>query len=161
MRRDTVAQAQAGAKERKPTDAEIASVTTALLKMGYPQPDLDKVRASLASLKIRRYGPGEVIIEEGDKPGDAFVTHTGIVEVFKATAEGREVKIAEVAPGSVVGEMALLTGYPRSATVKAKGECELFVVAPPVFRMLVDASPVFKAKMDALIEERRRALARV
>jgi subfamily B ATP-binding cassette protein HlyB/CyaB len=142
-------------------DAAVSSITFALLKSGYPQPDLDKVRTHLAGLTLRKCKPGETLIKEGDKPGDAYVTHTGALEVYKHTGGTQDTKIAEVGPGSVVGEMALLTGFQRSATVKAKGEAEVFVLSPKDFHMLLSNSPAFKAKMEALVEERKKALARV
>lgn len=142
-------------------DVEASSFTTGLLKLGYPEADLERIRKMLPGLILQRLKPGEVLIKEGDKPGNAYVTHKGSVGVFKHTGGGQDAKIAEVGPGSVVGEMALLTGYPRSATVKGGEDCEVFVLSPKDFHMLLHESPTFKGKMDALVEERRKALARV
>ena len=143
------------------TSADISTITTALLKSGYPEPDLAGVRGRLGELKLRKYRPGETLIKEGDRPGDAYILHSGALEVLKHTGGGKDAKIAEVAPGSLVGEMALLTGFARTATVKAKAEAEVFVLTPRDFHMLLHASAGFAAKVDALVEERKRALAKV
>lgn len=138
----------------------LASINQALLKNGFPQPDLDQIQDRLATFKLRKVKAGEVLIKEGDKAGDAYITHAGRLGVFKHADSG-ETRIAELGPGVVVGEMALLTGYARTATVKAASDCEVFVVTPKDFTMLLNSSAAFKAKMDALVEERKRELARV
>lgn len=143
------------------SDVEASSFTTGLLKLGYPEADLERVKQLLSGLTLQAFKPGDTIIKEGDKPGNAYVTHKGKLEVFKHTGGGQDARIAEVGPGSVVGEMALLTGYPRSATVKAGEACELFALSPKDFHTLLHESAAFKAKMEALVEERRKALARV
>lgn len=142
-------------------EAEAASFSKGLLKAGLPESDMAAVKERLPSLTLRRCEAGEALILEGDEPGDAFVTAAGQLEVFKRTGSRKDMKIAEVGPGTVVGEMALLTGFARSATVKAKDAAEVFVLHPDEFRLLLEASAAFKAKMDALVEERRKALARV
>ncbi|HEX6916796.1 MAG TPA: MFS transporter, partial [Phycicoccus sp.] len=58
---------------------------------------------------------GEVLVREGDPPGSAYVVRRGRLEVLVA---GQRVR--EVGPGEVLGELALLTGEPRSATVRAR-----------------------------------------
>lgn len=143
------------------TSADLSTITTALLKAGYPEPDLERIKEQLAGLKLRKCAAGETLIKEGDHPGDAYITHNGILEVFKHTGGGTDAKIAEVAPGALVGEMALLTGFARTATVRARGPAEVFVLTPKDFHMLLHESKSFKAKVDALVEERKRALAKV
>jgi CRP-like cAMP-binding protein len=60
---------------------------------------------------------GTVLCKEGD-PGDAmFILETGAARVQKRTAQGLDEELATLGPRSVVGEMALLDGRPRSATV--------------------------------------------
>ena len=62
---------------------------------------------------------GRQLFARGD-PGDAcYVVLTGALEVTAADAEGREVWLASLAPGALIGEMAVLDGLPRSATVSA------------------------------------------
>ena len=77
--------------------------------------------------------PGEVLTNEGELGYDSFIILDGSAEV---TVAGRG--IASLGPGSFVGEMALLDGKPRSATVRAK---------TPLLLLLVDA-----AALAALLE---------
>src|SRR3954452_23577412 len=64
-------------------------------------------------------GPMERVIVQG-QPGDSlFVVVEGTVEVMLRRADGAEVNLATRPHGTVLGEMSLLTGEPRSATVRA------------------------------------------
>ena len=72
---------------------------------------------------IENYAPGDQIIRQGD-PGDRFyLIRQGKVSVRKGNPE---VPIAELAEGDFFGEMALLSGQPRNASVWAKESCLLY-----------------------------------
>ncbi len=72
---------------------------------------------------------GEVIIAEGD-PGDGiFVVASGKVRVEKATIDQRQEVLAMLGSGECFGELSLVDRKPRSATVRASGETEVFVFA--------------------------------
>lgn len=80
-------------------------------------------RAELAQ-KPRRllFGPLECIVRQGDPGSSLFVILRGKVEVSVAADGGSEAKIAQLGPGDSFGEMSLMTGEPRSATVRAAGD---------------------------------------
>ena len=72
---------------------------------------------------IENYAPGDQIIRQGD-PGDRFyLIRQGKVSVRKGNPE---IQIAELAEGDFFGEMALLSGQPRNASVWAKESCLLY-----------------------------------
>ena len=71
-----------------------------------------------ARVEVRRYGGGEVLFKEGDAPDGLYLIRRGSVTVSRTIA-GREVVLSYVSAGNYVGEMALLTDSPRSATVRA------------------------------------------
>ena len=73
------------------------------------------------------YGPGETILRTGAEGGSMFVVLRGRVEI-RVHRNGRSIRVAEITPGEVIGEMSLLTGEPRSADVRAMGEVELVEV---------------------------------
>jgi CRP-like cAMP-binding protein len=95
---------------------------------------------------------GATVIAEGG-PGDGFfVIESGTVEVTK---EGHHV--AELGPGDFVGEIALLVGSSRMATVTATTDLRCWALTPWDFRTLVEASPSIAWKvmqaMAARLEE--------
>ncbi len=75
-----------------------------------------------------------------------------------ATASQGDQDLATFGPGSFFGEMALLDGGPRSATIVADEPMHLLVVDPRNFARLVDETPTVARKMLRVLAERVRAL---
>ncbi|MGE5169247.1 MAG: cyclic nucleotide-binding domain-containing protein [Rudaea sp.] len=63
--------------------------------------------------------PGDVLLKQGDSGDDLFLVLTGRIGIRVEHADGTVTDVDEIRPGGVVGEMALLTGQPRTATVFA------------------------------------------
>ncbi len=99
--------------------------------------DLEKL--SQACL-LRHYGAGESILKEGSTGLGLFLITSGRVEVFK-THEGRTVRLAELAGGDVLGEMALLDDQPRSASAVALVDTECLLLSRDRFRTLLKRRP--------------------
>lgn len=79
----------------------------------------DMLRAIAAEAHERRFAKGEAIFHEGD-PADAFLILTqGTVKVFVASDRGDELVLATLRPPESLGEVSLLDGGPRSASVAA------------------------------------------
>jgi CRP/FNR family transcriptional regulator, cyclic AMP receptor protein len=78
----------------------------------------------------RRFGPGEVIMRQGDGAIALFAVLSGRVQVSRLGADGQEQALRTMGPGGYFGEMALLSNRPRSATVAASpdGEVECLVL---------------------------------
>ncbi len=86
--------------------------------------------------RIRRFRPGTVIMKAG-RPGEALhVVLDGEVAVRRSGRRG-----LTLGPGSVVGELAMLDGGPRTATVLAKGELVTLTIGRARFRKLLASEP--------------------
>jgi len=100
----------------------------------------DEVEQILPCLRSRRLGPGEILFRAGD-PGDAlFIVARGNVAVLVDAVSGEggaEHKLAELGPGQAFGEMALLSGGPRTATVRSLGEVDLLEIDRADFEQLM------------------------
>jgi signal transduction histidine kinase len=83
---------------------------------------------------------GEVLMRQGDRGDAAFVVVSGEFEVDKQSGQSL-IKIDVRNPGDVLGEMALLTQAPRSATVTAVTDCEVLCISKEVFDNLLATSP--------------------
>jgi len=99
-----------------------------------------------------RYAAGDVIFAEGDKGEAMFVVRTGEVTIERG---GRVMET--LSGGGVFGEMALIDGSPRSATVRAKTDCEVAPINEKTFLFLVHETPFFAiAVMRTLADRLRR-----
>ena len=74
---------------------------------------------------LRRVGEGEVVLREGDGGTSFYVVASGRLAVSKRDERGEAVVLAQLGEGDFFGEMALLSGAPRAATVVAEEPCEL------------------------------------
>lgn len=79
----------------------------------------------LRRLKHRSYAPGDLIVREGEPGESLFVLSQGRVKVVGTGPGGRPVELAELGEGDFFGEVALLTGRPRTATITSLDETEV------------------------------------
>jgi small-conductance mechanosensitive channel len=106
------------------------------------------------------YAAGERIIQEGDD-GDSFcIIDRGEVEVRKGLG-GAERPLARLEEGQFFGEMALLTGQRRAATVVATTDVDLFSIDKRGFHDVLVAHPAIATDISAILAERREALTQV
>ncbi|MBF0370961.1 MAG: mechanosensitive ion channel [Magnetococcales bacterium] len=70
------------------------------------------------------HGPQETLIHQKDKGDSLFLITRGEVDVFITQGDGEELRVATLGMGQTVGVMSLMTGEPRSATVRVSGERE-------------------------------------
>jgi CRP-like cAMP-binding protein len=89
--------------------------------------------------------PGHVLMWEGDPGGEAFLVLEGEAEV----AAGGAV-IAVVGPGQVLGEMALIDGRPRTATVVARTPLRVLVIGRRNTAALLDQPGVARGLLEIL-----------
>src|SRR6185436_7169855 len=82
---------------------------------------------------------GEVLMKQGDPGDSAFVVVRGVFEITKQSGQS-VIKIDVRNPGDVLGEMALLSQAPRSATVTAVTDCETLCISKQAFENLLSSS---------------------
>jgi len=88
------------------------------------------------------FRPGSVIIEQGDMPDRFYIIIRGHAEVLHQSLSGKESTVDVRKPGEYFGEIGLLKGTPRSATVRAseEGEVEVLALEREDFQALIDES---------------------
>lgn len=100
---------------------------------------------------VRVFGPGEVVVHQGDTGSSLFIVMKGELEVMvDATAVGT------IARDSFFGEMSLLTGAPRAATVRAACEVWLTEITKELMEPLLRAHPVILDTLSSILAERER-----
>lgn len=86
---------------------------------------------------VRRYKPGEVLVRQGDPGGFVLALLAGLVKVTRDEIDGSELLLAVRGPGEVIGDISVLDGRPRSATVSALDQCATAVVPAGRFREVI------------------------
>jgi monovalent cation:H+ antiporter-2, CPA2 family len=112
--------------------------------------DMDlAMRAELLTLfRPESAVPGQRLIIKGEAADRVFFISSGEVEVVVATNKIR------LGPGDLFGEMALLSGAPRSADVTAIDYCQLLTLSRDDFARFVGKHPELRAKLDIIAAER-------
>ncbi len=103
------------------------------------------------------YAAGETIAREGESGTSMFVVASGEASVTLSQADG---EVARLKAGAVFGEMSLLTGDARSATVSAASDCELLEIGAEAFRRVVLADAAIVERVAAAVATRRAELER-
>ncbi len=108
----------------------------------------------------RRYAEGETVVHEGDATSSMFLIARGRVGISVHGEGGTSQKLAALDAGSSFGEISLLTGEPRLATVRAITEATLVEIGKATVAPILEANPSLVEKLDRIILERRRHTAR-
>ena len=130
----------------------------ALGKIPIFTPLSDAERQALAEgLSFRPFARGETILRQSD-PGDSlFIIRRGRVAVrVEVDGEGKE--LAQLQSGDFFGEMSLLTGAARRATVVALDDTECYVVDRQIFEGIIKENPSLAALIGKLLGDREQAL---
>lgn len=94
----------------------------------------------------------ELVFDEDSKGDSMYVIKSGSVKILKKV-KNQENTIAVLNPGEFFGEMALLDGLPRSAAVRATGDCEVFMISLDGYQKLRKEKPHTALKlMDIIIK---------
>ena len=101
----------------------------------------------------QRLDAGQVLFEKGDAGHEMYVVRSGEVQII----DGNHV-FETVGPGGIVGEMALVDGGARSATVRASIASEVVPVDERRFLFLVQQTPHFALRVMRVMSARLRAM---
>lgn len=107
------------------------------------------------SLVMHRYQPGDIIIEQGSRGDSMFGLTEGLLEVLVDHPEKDEkISVARLDPGAFFGEMSLLAGEPRSATVRVLAESVVYEIRRDSIMELLEARPEIGAALSDVIARR-------
>jgi small-conductance mechanosensitive channel/CRP-like cAMP-binding protein len=123
-------------------------------RVGILAPLADAERAHVADeLRHVVHGDGEVILRAG-QPGDSlYIIWSGAVSV-RLDVDELEKEVATLGAGEFFGEMSLLTGEPRRATVVAKGDVECYVIDRAPFEQILRRNARLAEEIGRLLSER-------
>lgn len=121
----------------------------------------DQDHARLAEVaQDRLFGDAERIVREGEPGSSLFVIVAGRVAILSgASGGGPGREVASLESGAYFGEMSLLTGEPRSATVAARGDCRVLEIDAETFRVVAESNPMVLEQVGLAAMTRRDSLA--
>ena len=110
--------------------------------------------AVIQGLELATYGPGDILILEGDPGTSLFVITSGVVRAFVRQADGKNKQVREMGEGSFFGEIAVLSGKPRTATVTAKTTVEALVLERKTLDSICKTHPGVRTTLQKFAAER-------
>lgn len=119
-------------------------------------PFSDQAKDVLAE-KVRRreIPPGETIVQQGDEGDSLFIVVEGVVGVWMTVAGPESLELVRMGAGSFFGEMALLTGEPRTATIISITEVLLFELTKEDLAPVLEKEPEIFKRLGEVLAERK------
>ena len=119
----------------------------------------DGAKRLLKSGEVKECAADEVLMKEGDKADFVVLLLTGGLEVF-VSRSGSDVVLTETKPGTITGELAVLCGIPRSASVRAQKASTVLKWTDEAFRTLLLRDPhlsqrIFGQILRTLVDKER------
>jgi sulfate permease, SulP family len=110
----------------------------------------------------RTFDGGEALFEEGDTDCSMFLLGNGLADISVSIGENRRHRVGTASRGTVIGEISLLDGRPRSATVEATGPLTVYELTAEAFDRMLENDPQLSVRVQAglariLAERLRRA----
>ena len=120
----------------------------------FPDFSDDELVAVMGGLRLVEFKAGDLVVSEGE-PGDSlFLVTTGTVKAWIRNREGRYVLVRRLGEGDFFGEISVLTGSPRTATVVAASPCEMLELDRTTLDGITAAHPRVREVLQRFYEQR-------
>jgi CRP-like cAMP-binding protein len=113
----------------------------------------ESLAAVLRSLTVLRLTDGQLVVRQGDEGDTLFLVADGELRVFVKTPAGDK-DVARLFENTLFGEMALITGQPRTASVAAAGDADVIGVSKAALALVTAKLPTIRAALDQFSRER-------
>ena len=116
----------------------------------------EELRLLVPTVSVRQFGAGEMLIRVGEQGDSMFIVRSGTAEYFGYTADGQIRHLGSYARGDFTGEMALMTGEPRTASVRAITDLEVIEMDREGFTRLFKEHPEAAASIVDIVAARNK-----
>ena len=113
----------------------------------------EEVLHILQDLPLKSFSGKEKVVEEGDSGDSMYIIKSGKAKVI-AHLFGKEIELAMLEAGDIFGEVAFLTGRPRTASVIAEGPLEVYEISRLELEGIIDKNPSLLQKLEDFYESR-------
>jgi CRP-like cAMP-binding protein len=104
----------------------------------------------------RRFDAGAIVFKEGDEGSTCYIVRAGRTRAIRAHPDGRSITLAHFGPGDIFGEMAMLDGERRSATVEATEDTDAIAILSSDMHRLLHEHADISVKLIAALGQRLR-----
>jgi CRP-like cAMP-binding protein len=109
--------------------------------------------------EVKQHATGQVLLKEGDSSDFVLLVLSGKLEVF-VERDGQHLVLTDASPGTILGELAMLCGTPRSASVQAKEDSAVLEWPDEAFRTLLVRDPslsqrIFGQALRTLVDKEK------
>ncbi|MDG5816438.1 Crp/Fnr family transcriptional regulator [Chitinispirillales bacterium ANBcel5] len=119
--------------------------------------DTNEIRTVCSAMIVRKFeAQNSILFQEDDENLSFFIIASGSVHVIVNSSEGKQAILATLNKGDFFGEMAILDGEPRSASVVAAQDCVVMLLYRSVFLQLLEACPKISISMLKELSRRLR-----
>lgn len=136
-----------------------------------PKPDLstplfdglspEELVAVMHGLKLVSFEPGDLIMVEGEEGDSMLILTSGKVKAYVRTPSGKSTKVQEFEEGDFFGEIAVLTGKPRTATLTAAEPCDCLELDRATLDEITQTHPRIREVLREFQEMRARSTVQV
>ncbi|MEW6685915.1 MAG: cyclic nucleotide-binding domain-containing protein [Candidatus Edwardsbacteria bacterium] len=105
---------------------------------------------------VKHYAAREILVHQGESADSFYVINKGKVDVSVSDPQGRTTSVAQLGPDAFFGEMSLLTGEKRAATITALEDTEVLVINKESFRQILNENPQIAESLSKVMEKRQR-----
>ncbi len=114
----------------------------------------DEMRILAGAVRVHQFGAGEALVREGETGDALYIIRRGVVDVTAKGADGHPIHLNELTRPAFFGEMALMTGEARNATIRARTDVEVLEMTRNGFTELFKSHPDAAAQMSEIIAAR-------
>jgi cAMP-dependent protein kinase regulator len=140
-------------EEVSATDQELKELQASTLFSSFEREALIEI---ITSTELRSFDEGDIIVTEGEEGSSLFLVVGGTVKVFTRTEDGGNVPLAELGPGDFFGEVSLLTGRPRTATITARTEVTAIELDSGNVDRIAEGHPEVRKVLEDFYERRAK-----
>jgi hypothetical protein len=115
----------------------------------------EELVALMRGLRLLAFEPGQIIVSEGEPRGSLFVLTSGAVRAYVRNAAGRQVQVRRLGEGDFFGEISVLSGAPRTATVTAASRCELLELDKATLDRIAETHPHVREVLQEFHDQRK------
>ncbi len=118
----------------------------------------DELAGLVHAVRVEAYSTGEIPIRQNEQGDSFYIIKNGRVDVVVEKASGETAVVATLGPGNFFGEMSLLTGAARTASIHVKEDAEFIVIDKVSFRSTLAGNPSIAESLSQILSERQAGL---